>query len=55
DIIRFPPTKTLTIREKDLLWKFRFYLTRDKRALTFFLKCVDWSDDGEVGVVRRYT
>eukprot|EP01134_Creolimax_fragrantissima_P003351 CFRG3351T1 len=47
-ILRSPPTKALTVREKDLIWKFRFYLTRDKRALTFFLKCVDWTDDGEV-------
>ncbi|CAH1760959.1 5700_t:CDS:10 [Entrophospora sp. SA101] len=33
--------------QKDLLWRFRFYLTRDKRALTKFLKCVVWSDPTE--------
>jgi phosphatidylinositol 3-kinase len=38
----------LTSEEKDLLWKFRFYLTRDKRALTKFLKCVVWTDPTEV-------
>jgi len=38
----------LTSEEKDLLWKFRFYLTRDKRALTKFLKCVIWTDPTEV-------
>ena len=27
-----------------LLWRFRFALTSDKRALTKFLKRVDWSD-----------
>jgi hypothetical protein len=38
----------LTSEEKDLLWKFRFYLTRDKRALTKFLKCVIWTDPTEI-------
>ena len=34
--------------EKDLVWKFRFYLTRDKRGLTKFLKSVTWRDQSEV-------
>ncbi|TEB34764.1 phosphatidylinositol 3-kinase [Coprinellus micaceus] len=33
---------------KDLIWKFRFYLTRDKRGLTKFLKSVTWRDSSEV-------
>lgn len=28
----YPPTQALTPEEKDLVWKFRFYLTRDKRV-----------------------
>ncbi|KAJ3092312.1 Phosphatidylinositol (PI) 3-kinase [Quaeritorhiza haematococci] len=47
-ILKYPPTKSLTAEEKDLLWKFRFYLTRDKKALTKFLKCVVWTDPIEV-------
>ncbi|KAI9308010.1 kinase-like domain-containing protein [Cunninghamella echinulata] len=47
-IILYPPTQALTTEEKDLVWKFRFYLTRDKRALTKFLKCVVWTDPTEV-------
>ncbi|KAJ3291967.1 Phosphatidylinositol (PI) 3-kinase [Borealophlyctis nickersoniae] len=43
-ILRYPPTQSLTTEEKDLLWKFRFYLTRDKKALTKFLKSVVWTD-----------
>ncbi|KAJ3073785.1 Phosphatidylinositol (PI) 3-kinase [Podochytrium sp. JEL0797] len=43
-ILQYPPTQTLTSDHSDLLWKFRFYLTRDKKALTKFLKCVVWSD-----------
>ncbi|KAG1457426.1 hypothetical protein G6F56_006606 [Rhizopus delemar] len=44
----YPPTQALTSEEKNLIWKFRFYLTRDKRALTKFLKCVVWTDATEV-------
>ena len=44
----YPPSQTLNSEEKDLLWKFRFYLTKDKKALTKFLKCVEWSDPVEV-------
>ncbi|OZJ02698.1 hypothetical protein BZG36_04601 [Bifiguratus adelaidae] len=46
-ILRYPPTQNLTTEEKDVIWKFRYYLTRDKRALTKFLKCVVWSDKME--------
>lgn len=48
EIVRYPPTQTLTAPQLDLIWQFRFYLTRDKRALTKFLKSVVWSDPGEV-------
>lgn len=47
-IMGYPPTQKLTPEEKDLVWKFRFYLTREKRALTKFLKCVVWTDNTEV-------
>ena len=38
----------MTSEEKDLIWKFRFYLARDKRGLTKFLKSVAWRDSSEV-------
>ncbi|VDI82973.1 phosphatidylinositol 3-kinase [Mytilus galloprovincialis] len=41
-IVGFPPTKMLTSEEQDLVWKFRFYLSSQKKALTKFLKCVNW-------------
>ncbi|KAK4513454.1 uncharacterized protein ATC70_005455 [Mucor velutinosus] len=47
-IMGYPPTQKLTPEEKDLVWKFRFYLTREKKALTKFLKCVVWTDHTEV-------
>lgn len=47
-IMEYSPTHELSPEEKDLVWKFRFYLTRDKRALTKFVKSVSWSDAAEV-------
>ncbi|RWS16309.1 phosphatidylinositol 3-kinase catalytic subunit type 3-like protein [Dinothrombium tinctorium] len=41
-IVSYPPTKILTSEEQDLIWKFRFYLMSQKKALTKFLKCVNW-------------
>ncbi|KAK6179522.1 hypothetical protein SNE40_011856 [Patella caerulea] len=42
-IVAYPPTKQLTSEEEDLVWKFRFYLSTQNKALTKFLKCVNWS------------
>lgn len=42
-LVSYPPTTTLSSAEKDMLWKFRFYLSNQKKALTKFLKCVDWN------------
>ncbi|KZW02778.1 atypical/PIKK/PI3K protein kinase [Exidia glandulosa HHB12029] len=47
-ILSYPPSQVLTSEEKDLIWKFRFYLTREKRGLTKFLKSVTWRDVSEV-------
>lgn len=46
-IMSFGPTQELNGEEKDLIWKFRHHLTRDKRALTKFVKSVVWQDQGE--------
>lgn len=46
-IMSFGPTQELKGEEKDLIWKFRHHLTRDKRALTKFVKSVAWQDQGE--------
>ncbi|TRM64867.1 kinase-like domain-containing protein [Schizophyllum amplum] len=47
-ILNYPPSRPLNSEEKDLVWKFRFYLSRDKRGLTKFLKSVRWRDSSEV-------
>ncbi|TFK20725.1 atypical/PIKK/PI3K protein kinase [Coprinopsis marcescibilis] len=47
-LLNYSPSQQLTSEEKDLIWKFRFYLARDKRGLTKFLKSVTWRDSSEV-------
>jgi hypothetical protein len=47
-ILNYAPSQVLTSEEKDLVWKYRFYLTRDKRGLTKFVKSVTWRDAMEV-------
>ena len=46
-IMSYGPTQELNGEEKDLVWKFRHHLTRDKRALTKFVKSVAWQDQSE--------
>ncbi|PFH59193.1 hypothetical protein XA68_12677 [Ophiocordyceps unilateralis] len=46
-IMSYSPTHILSPEETDLVWKFRYHLTRDKRALTKFVKSVNWNDQSE--------
>lgn len=46
-IMSYGPTHELNPEEKDLIWKFRHHLTREKRALTKFVKSVSWNDQSE--------
>ncbi|KAI9884110.1 MAG: nuclear protein [Watsoniomyces obsoletus] len=58
-IMMYSPTHELNSEEKDLIWKFRHHLTRDKRALTKFVKSVSWHDQGEarqaVQIIPKWT
>ncbi|ALC42493.1 Pi3K59F [Drosophila busckii] len=47
-VYRYPPTYVLNGEEQDLVWKFRFYLSSHKKALTKFLKCINWKLNDEV-------
>lgn len=47
-IIAYAPTSVLYNEEQDLVWTFRFYLSNQKKALTKFLKCVNWKLPVEV-------
>lgn len=35
-IVESPPTKTLASEEQDLVWRFRFYLSNQKKVNNFF-------------------
>ncbi|EHL00182.1 putative Phosphatidylinositol 3-kinase vps34 [Glarea lozoyensis 74030] len=50
-ILAYSPTRVLVANEKDLIWTYRHHLTRDKRALTKFVKSVNWADTG--GEIRE--
>jgi phosphatidylinositol 3-kinase len=58
-IMSYGPLHELNDEEKDLVWKFRHHLTRDKRALTKFVKSVAWNDHGEakqaVSMLSKWT
>lgn len=57
-ILKYPPTRTLRGDERQLIWKFRFSLVSEKKALTKFLRCVEWSDAQEarqgVDLMRKW-
>lgn len=46
-ILSYGPMQELNAEEKDLIWRFRHHLTRDKRALTKFVKSVAWNEPSE--------
>lgn len=46
-ILDYPPLRDINIEDKGLLWRFRYHLTSNKRALVKFLRCVDWSHTKE--------
>lgn len=42
-IINSTPLQEITPEEKTIIWKYRYWLLSKKRALTKFLRCVDWA------------
>uniref|UniRef100_A0A182PPU7 Phosphatidylinositol 3-kinase catalytic subunit type 3 n=1 Tax=Anopheles epiroticus TaxID=199890 RepID=A0A182PPU7_9DIPT len=47
-VYRYSSTYPLSSEEQDIIWKYRFYLSTHKKALTKFLKCVNWETSTEV-------
>ncbi|XP_061516913.1 phosphatidylinositol 3-kinase catalytic subunit type 3 [Anopheles gambiae] len=47
-VYRYSSTYPLSSEEQDIIWKYRFYLSSHKKALTKFLKCVNWETAAEV-------
>ncbi|KNC55508.1 uncharacterized protein AMSG_11665 [Thecamonas trahens ATCC 50062] len=50
-IITAPPTAPISDEHSELLWKFRYALVSNPRALGPFLRTIEWSDPGEVDLV----
>jgi len=46
-ILGYPTTQPLTSEEQDLLWRFRYHLAANQKALAKFVKCVNWAADAE--------
>ena len=40
-IVNYPVTRALKREEQAIMWKYRYYLTQNKKALTKFLQCFD--------------
>jgi len=47
-ILAYPSGQFLSIEEQDLVWKYRFFLSQQDKALAKFLQCVHWDKDEEV-------
>ncbi|CAD5205554.1 unnamed protein product [Bursaphelenchus okinawaensis] len=47
-IIRMPSSQPITIEERDIIWKFRFWLKNNPHALTKFARSVNWDEGLEV-------
>lgn len=41
------PLDEISTQERDEIWKFRYFLSTRKRALTKFVKCVNWHNERE--------
>ena len=48
-IIGYPPGQFLNVEEQDLVWKYRFHLSKTEiKGLAKFLQCVHWDKEEEV-------
>ncbi|VDO55277.1 unnamed protein product [Onchocerca flexuosa] len=46
-IIQLPPTHAINIEERDLIWKFRYFLRNNRKALLKFVRSVSWDKNEE--------
>ena len=47
EIVSYPATQPLVSEEQDLIWRFRYYLSSNKKALAKFVKCINWGSSHE--------
>ncbi|VDD87750.1 unnamed protein product [Enterobius vermicularis] len=45
--IQIPSTREMSVEQRDLIWKFRYYLKSDKNALVKFVRTVNWEEGEE--------
>eukprot|EP01133_Synstelium_polycarpum_P003796 gene3796-4377_t len=43
-LLRTPPNTQFSSKDSILIWKFRYFLSNNKKALTKFLRCVEWNE-----------
>ncbi|CAJ0578216.1 unnamed protein product, partial [Mesorhabditis spiculigera] len=43
-LLQHPSSLPLTFEQRDLVWKFRYFLQRESRALTKFVRSVNWEN-----------
>ncbi|KAK9465410.1 kinase-like domain-containing protein [Lipomyces arxii] len=48
EILSYSPLQELSEEDKNMVWRFSYYLTRDKRGLTKFVKSVRWEKPSEI-------
>lgn len=48
EIIELSPLQEMKIDQRELLWKFRYYLLSNKHALIKFLRIIDWENEKQV-------
>ncbi|EFA77138.1 phosphatidylinositol 3-kinase [Heterostelium album PN500] len=44
NLLKTPPNTQFSAKDSILMWKFRYYLVNNKKALTKFLRCVEWNE-----------
>ncbi len=47
EIMSFPCTRVLGPTEEDLVWRYRYYLSANKKALAKFVKVINWRSKNE--------
>lgn len=47
EIVSYPATQPLVSEEQDLIWRFRYYLSSNRKALAKFVKCINWGSSHE--------
>ncbi|KYQ93224.1 phosphatidylinositol 3-kinase [Tieghemostelium lacteum] len=45
NILRTPPSTKINDKDRFLIWRFRYFLSNNKKALTKFLKSVEWNEN----------